>query len=476
MSYCELQGKDYVCDQPLPRTAFNTSGPLCASVAQFQYDPANCDAGYWCGCRSSLPEECLPDGGNWGGHFTTTYTNGTEIIMTGVFEPEDVDLCPDLYYCPGKTATERCVDMCQIGFFCPNASVQIECTKDGYCPVASIAPRACEGMEACKSEGLRRFEVGPIVGLMFLILIISIAYLYGGNHMVIKRARKNREAKMNDKSQNGGSSSAVTKSAGNAGEEDDDAQEQPEEPVHDVDLEGEDSGSQRRRIVDRLRERRDKSRRRRRRTTISAPEMTVDISFDRLRLTIDGVGTIMRGVSGSIPHGKLTAIMGPSGAGKTTFLTIMSGKVDRTGGTLKVNGEEEELSAFRNIIGFVPQEDIMMRDLTVEENVTHSALMRLPSSWSTASKLERVEEILDALEIDHIRDSVVGDEKKRGISGGQRKRVNIAMEMVTKPSLCCLDEPTSGTYGGQIIMFSTLEFCQRLIIPSNFLLLIFFRT
>jgi len=122
----------------------------------------------------------------------------------------------------------------------------------------------------------------------------------------------------------------------------------------------------------------------------------------------------------------------------------MSGKVDRSGGMITVNGEEEQLSEFGNVIGFVPQEDIMMRELTVEENVTHSALMPLPTNWSHEKKLARVDEILESLEIQHICDSVVGDENKRGISGGQRKHVNIAMEMVTKPSLCCLDQPTSG--------------------------------
>jgi ABC-type multidrug transport system ATPase subunit len=120
--------------------------------------------------------------------------------------------------------------------------------------------------------------------------------------------------------------------------------------------------------------------------------------------------------------------------GKTTLLTLLSGKVDRSGGTLKVNGEEEELSSFRNVIGFVPQEDTMLRELTVEENVVHSAMMRLPSNWSKERKMERVDEILGSLEIDHIRDSIVGDERQRGISGGQRKRVNIAMEMVMNPS------------------------------------------
>jgi len=152
----------------------------------------------------------------------------------------------------------------------------------------------------------------------------------------------------------------------------------------------------------------------------------------------------MRGVSGVLKHGELTAIMGPSGSGKSTFLNLMSGKVEKTAGAIKINDEEVELTRFRKIIGFVPQEDTMLRDLTVEDNVRHSALMRLPSNWSHEEKLARVDETLESLEIDHVRDSVVGDENRRGVSGGQRKRVNIALEMVMKPSLLCLDEPTSG--------------------------------
>lgn len=152
----------------------------------------------------------------------------------------------------------------------------------------------------------------------------------------------------------------------------------------------------------------------------------------------------MHGVSGSLKHGEVTCIMGPSGSGKTTFLNLMAGKVDRTEGSVKINGEEGELTHYRKVIGFVPQEDIMLRNLTVEDNVRHSALMRLPVEWSREEKLLHVDETLDSLEISHVRDSIVGDENRRGVSGGQRKRVNIALEMVMRPSLLCLDEPTSG--------------------------------
>jgi len=73
--------------------------------------------------------------------------------------------------------------------------------------------------------------------------------------------------------------------------------------------------------------------------------------------------------------------MGPSGAGKTTFLNVLMGKVKRTGGSLFINGKEEEISKFKKVIGYVPQEDVMIRELTVKENIAFSAQIRLPT-WT----------------------------------------------------------------------------------------------
>jgi len=430
-SYCETElGLPYECDMPLPRSAFNQSGPICSTVAQYLYDPANCDAGYWCGCDTQNQTMCYPGSDHWIGQFTTKYTNGSELIIG-----ELADECPPTYYCPGKSNVDVCVDLCPPKFYCPSAAEAIPC-EDGYCPVASIAPRKCQGLEGCNEDDLRRFTVGGASGVMLVIIVAAFVYLFAGRHMVVRKARINREKKM-------AAARDASDSVNTTKEGEDNGAEEKEVEV-DVDSEIPEESTKRRGLRQRIKDRQESRGKGRRRSTLTAPEMTVDIAFERLRLTIPGVGTIMRGVSGKIDHGNLTAIMGPSGAGKTTFLTLMSGKVDRTGGMITVNAEEAQLSEFRNVIGFVPQEDIMMRDLTVEENVTHSALMRLPTNWTREKKMARVDEVLESLEIDHIRDSVVGDENRRGISGGQRKRVNIAMEMVVKPSLCCLDEPTSG--------------------------------
>jgi ABC-type multidrug transport system ATPase subunit len=177
------------------------------------------------------------------------------------------------------------------------------------------------------------------------------------------------------------------------------------------------------------------------------PSMTIDFHFNDLGLKLKTSGaTVLAGVTGRILHGRVTAVMGPSGAGKTTFLSTLSGKASygvQTGEIL-INGKKEPLAKYRKITGFVPQEDIMHRMLTVKEILTYAAQARLPRETSAAAKGQRVNETIAALGLTDIRHSTIGDETTRGISGGQRKRVNIGMELVGQPTVLFLDEPTSG--------------------------------
>ncbi|CAI2165493.1 7690_t:CDS:10 [Funneliformis geosporum] len=177
---------------------------------------------------------------------------------------------------------------------------------------------------------------------------------------------------------------------------------------------------------------------------------TFDIEFKNL-------GLILPNVSGKLSKRKTCAIMGPSGAGKTTFVSLLTGKVKKTSGTIKVNGVEEPLEKYRKLIGYVPQEDIMLRELSVREILVHSAMMRLPNDMNRAAKKQKVIETISFLELGHIMDSPIGNEEKRGISGGQRKRVNIGMELVAEPSILFLDEPTSGLDSA-----TSLEMCKLL--------------
>ncbi|XP_071734574.1 ABC transporter G family member 24 [Rutidosis leptorrhynchoides] len=173
----------------------------------------------------------------------------------------------------------------------------------------------------------------------------------------------------------------------------------------------------------------------------------IEISFRELTLTLKGKGKhLLRCVTGKIMPGRITAVMGPSGAGKTTFLSALAGKAHgcRITGSILVNGKPDSIHSYKKIIGFVPQDDIVHGNLSVEENLWFSAKCRLPAHMLKKDRVLVVERVIESLGLQGVRNSIVGTVEKRGISGGQRKRVNVGLEMVMEPSLLILDEPTSG--------------------------------
>ena len=180
---------------------------------------------------------------------------------------------------------------------------------------------------------------------------------------------------------------------------------------------------------------------------LEAKTFRIEFTFCDMGLKLKNGGKqVLASVTGSLRHSCLTAIMGPSGAGKTTFLNTISGKAyygDRTG-ELLINGRAEPLKKYERITGFVPQDDIMLKEMTVKEILEFYAQLRLPTSWSWEKKHLLVLDVIRILGLEEIRHSRIGDEKTRGISGGQRKRVNVGMELVGDPTLLFLDEPTSG--------------------------------
>lgn len=173
----------------------------------------------------------------------------------------------------------------------------------------------------------------------------------------------------------------------------------------------------------------------------------IEVSFKDLTLTLKGKNKhLLRCVTGKILPGRVSAVMGPSGAGKTTLLNALAGKATgcSVSGLILINGKKGTIHSYKKIIGFVPQDDIVHGNLTVEENLWFSARCRLSSQMSKADKVLVVERVIESLGLQAVRDSLVGTVEKRGISGGQRKRVNVGLEMVMEPSLLILDEPTSG--------------------------------
>ncbi|CAH9075261.1 unnamed protein product [Cuscuta europaea] len=173
----------------------------------------------------------------------------------------------------------------------------------------------------------------------------------------------------------------------------------------------------------------------------------IEVVFKDLTLTLKGKKKhLLRCVSGKLSPGRVSAVMGPSGAGKTTFLSALTGKATgcTMSGLILINGKAESMQSYKKIIGFVPQDDIVHGNLTVEENLWFSARCRLPADLAKPEKVLVVERVIEALGLQNVRDSIVGTVEKRGISGGQRKRVNVGLEMVMEPSLLILDEPTTG--------------------------------
>ena len=171
------------------------------------------------------------------------------------------------------------------------------------------------------------------------------------------------------------------------------------------------------------------------------------LHFSSLSYTL-GNRPILDNISGMVKPGQVMAIMGASGAGKSTFLDILARKSKRgtVSGTTLVNGREVADEMFKNVMGFVDQEDTLMSTLTVYETVLYSALLRLPREMSYAAKKFRTLETMNELGILGIKDSRIGDSGKRSISGGEKRRVSIACELVTSPSILFLDEPTSGMF------------------------------
>ena len=161
--------------------------------------------------------------------------------------------------------------------------------------------------------------------------------------------------------------------------------------------------------------------------------------------TSGGKKRLLDEISLTVYPSEFTALMGPSGAGKTTLLNVMNGYNRPTSGTCRINGVEvhDGYDFFRGSIGYVPQDDIMHPELTVYEALYYTARLRLDLKNDEIAAL--IDRILARLGMDASLKSVeIGSPEKKGISGGQRKRVNLAMELLTEPPLLFLDEPTSG--------------------------------
>ncbi|KAI9229623.1 MAG: hypothetical protein DHS80DRAFT_13664 [Piptocephalis tieghemiana] len=369
---------------------------------------------------------------------TTCYSGGQPQIISNTFD------CAPRFYCPNTTSsnpqslpqvcppTQECAVsrlyqlwcpaqgqfepvVCPRGFYCPDTKTILPCPKGYFCPAGTVEPRSCGGINVCEEGTIGRYEITSIVILIIVdvLLFSSIFYMkWRGNRMDRKRQNQsNLRTKRTSALVSGFRRASHIPSSSNPNAL-------------------ETSASSKESAMDELKDK--------------GNSFHFDFTFDRLGLTLPSGKRILRGVTGGLYSGKFTAIMGPSGAGKTTFLNVLLGKVNGTEGQVFINGVPSQIPQYKKLIGYVPQEDVMIRELTAREIIAHSAHTRLPRSWSNAEIESYVDAVLEALGLTAVSSVPVGDEVSRGLSGGQRKRVNIGIELAAAPFALFLDEPTSG--------------------------------
>ncbi|KAL2243421.1 pleiotropic drug resistance protein 1 [Sesamum indicum] len=174
--------------------------------------------------------------------------------------------------------------------------------------------------------------------------------------------------------------------------------------------------------------------------SIDMPQEMKDRGFLENKLVL------LKGVSGTFRPGVLTALMGVSGAGKTTLMDVLAGR--KTGGyidgTITISGYPKKQETFSRISGYCEQNDIHSPHVTVHESLLYSAWLRLAPEVDVETRKMFIEEVMELVELTPLRGALVGLPGVTGLSTEQRKRLTIAVELVANPSIIFMDEPTSG--------------------------------
>lgn len=350
-----------------------------------------------------------------------------------VFTDLAYGLCPRGFYCPNSVATNRttypavcppsaqclserldgkiCAPQglyeplpCLEGKYCKTGMSQLPCPKGFFCPLGTQEPRECSALSYCPEGSRTEYFLGCILILVLCDLAVLAAALI---YLPIKR----NPAPL------------------------------PEDTMTPV-----------ARVAFNI---------------ARAAEGTHPLNFHFRDLNVklsasdkENPGKVLlNSVSGKIQAGKVTAIMGPSGAGKSILFATLLGKLPQNceiNGTLTINGNAD-IGSFRSQIGYVPQDDVLYTELTVAQNVDYAAEVRLPAEWLPAERDLMKAATIKALGLAHVCHVKVGNAEERGVSGGQRKRTNVGVELCTAPAALFLDEPTTGLDAS-----SALDVCRLL--------------
>ncbi|KAL7622376.1 hypothetical protein AAE478_007880 [Parahypoxylon ruwenzoriense] len=344
--------------------------------------------------------------------------------------------------------------VCQQGYYCPTSSGGTEtlpCPAGTYCQPGAPTPTPCNVGSYCPERSTYQLYLVPVIILVIVDVLLAIAFIW---YSLRKRFWRSREQST------GGKKKAKSTFVGNFTGYKELSRESDQElvPMQATYMPGADGWTGFEAALDfptphgSVIEERETGFSPQLRAFVESMRRATDaahfgLSFAYSDLSFQPQGTakpILQNVTGSIERGSLTAVMGGSGAGKSTFVNVLMGKVTNTGGSVMINNIPGKIKRYKKLIGYVPQDDIVLPELTVYENILHSARIRLPRTWKDIDIQAHVNSVIDCLELSHVRDSLVGSIGKPTISGGQRKRVSIGMELAAAPMAIFLDEPTSG--------------------------------
>lgn len=337
--------------------------------------------------------------------------------------------------------------VCSAGYYCPNDKDQIICPEGSYCPLGSVNPIKCSVGSLCPLGAKNEYMFVPlaILAVIEVILIVGNAFLL--YQARVNNYRRNHQTVLFSKT----GILSERKGYGRLEETEMEILEPNAPSLHRqptgfeavmskhmqdrrtisgaLDI---NASSELQQFVESMR------------MAIQGTSFGLTLDFRDLSFHPKGTtNPVISEISGTIRAGSLAAIMGGSGAGKSTFFNALLGRQSH-GGVVAVNGVPTKMGRLRRVMGYVPQDDIVLPELTVRENILHSARIRLPRTFSNNAIETHVDAVIDCLELSHVRDSLVGSVAKPVISGGQRKRVSIGMELAAAPMALFLDEPTSG--------------------------------
>lgn len=285
---------------------------------------------------------------------------------------------------------------CPGGHYCPDSTEAIKCPTGYYCPIASAYPIKCHsfGFNTCPEGSEREVVWVPLVWSLTALIIFALASKYGPQSLQNMFGYE-RQVKVDPDAFGIARAKSLAKVGG-----------------------------------------------------LNLSPLRVHIEFTALDLITNRIKRL-DGVSGTIRSGRFTAIMGASGAGKTTLMNALMGKEKIDHGIILYRDDEagNKISppSLKSSVAFVPQDDILLREMTVEQLLYQSAAWRLPVTMSKDEKAHFVEDVITKMKLGPLRHTIVGggESAKAGISPGDRKAVNIAVELVSKPVCIFLDEPTT---------------------------------